>query len=408
MAGQDEDTNKKAFTIVNDRVFIEQINDLYSALEKGDLAAANGIIGVMVDSGNKMATDALTVLLEYQDITIQSSSAMALGRLGDSSVVKPLLNATADPSETVRVSAVTALGMIGDKSALLVLESIPLTPDEPHMTNAIRGAIFRINHPGETPKVTADTVKESSQANVQEHRKNPISVKTHNSPSQRDTEEPKPPAATRKKNPTLAALASFLVPGLGQIYNGESFTQGLMYLIGTILGLICLVFPGIIIWLYGISNAFSVSNKINSGENVAEEVSAGRVALYAVSAVVISCVMGAIFILLLAGFVFSPVSTDHAVITPIPVVTPPDFTVMRINDTTVIFTMQNMGGASSVKGFYVQQPAIADPTVLESNVTIVPGQTLTVIDPAMSGTSVNIVATSMVNGRTEAVVDTNV
>jgi TM2 domain-containing membrane protein YozV len=411
VAGLDEDANKKAFNIVNDRVFIEQINDLYNALEKGDLATANGMIGVMVESGNKMAADALTVLLEYQDVTIQSSSAMALGRLGDSSVVKPLLNATADPSEKVRVSAVTALGMIGDKSALLVLESIPLTPQEPHMTNAVRNAIFRINHPGETPKVTADIVKESLQVNMPENQKDQAAVKTSDGSSQQSPQDPKL-AAINKKNPAFAALASFLVPGLGQIYNGESFSQGLKYLIGTILGLICLFFPGIIVWLYGISNAYSVSNKINAGETIAEEVTTGRIALYTVTAVVISFVIGVIlaviFTLLIAGFVFSSVSTNHAVITPIPVVIPPDFTVMRVNDTTVIFTMQDMGGASSVEGFYIQEPAIADPTVLGSNVTIQPGKTLTVTDPALSGTSVNIVATSMVNGHTEAVVDTYV
>lgn len=56
----------------------------------------------------------------------------------------------------------------------------------------------------------------------------------------------------------VPALFSFLIPGLGQIIKGDIF-KGIAIFLGSIIGLI-LIFPGIIIWLWGIYDAYNSNN----------------------------------------------------------------------------------------------------------------------------------------------------
>ncbi|MGA9140730.1 MAG: type IV pilin, partial [Methanocella sp.] len=67
------------------------------------------------------------------------------------------------------------------------------------------------------------------------------------------------------KSPLLAAVASFFIPGLGQLYIGEKFTRALLFSIGYIIGLILLIIPGLLVWLYGIYDAYTRAQKINAG-----------------------------------------------------------------------------------------------------------------------------------------------
>jgi hypothetical protein len=78
------------------------------------------------------------------------------------------------------------------------------------------------------------------------------------------TQQSVPPVTAHKK-PWLAAVGSFFFPGLGQVYNGEGFVKGLMYLIGTLIGSLIFFIPGLAIWLYGIYNAHKVANKMKLG-----------------------------------------------------------------------------------------------------------------------------------------------
>lgn len=86
------------------------------------------------------------------------------------------------------------------------------------------------------------------------------------------------------KNPGLAAIASFFVPGLGQIYNGEIitgatflFSELLLIWVGIslintsqmLIGLeliigILLIGIGIVFWIYNIHHAYRMSEKIAS------------------------------------------------------------------------------------------------------------------------------------------------
>lgn len=68
-----------------------------------------------------------------------------------------------------------------------------------------------------------------------------------------------------QKNPLVAAVLSFLVPGWGQVYNGQGYLKGLLFVIGYIVGLLFLVVPGMVVWVYGIYRAYKVADNINKG-----------------------------------------------------------------------------------------------------------------------------------------------
>lgn len=72
-----------------------------------------------------------------------------------------------------------------------------------------------------------------------------------------------PPA--QQKNSALAAIASFLCSGLGQVYNG-SFGRGLLIFFGTLIGSLIFTIPGIIVWAYGIYDAYTTAKKMNEGQ----------------------------------------------------------------------------------------------------------------------------------------------
>ncbi|MCX7968916.1 MAG: hypothetical protein N3B10_10605 [Armatimonadetes bacterium] len=63
-------------------------------------------------------------------------------------------------------------------------------------------------------------------------------------------------AANRyEQSPWLALLFSFLVPGMGQVYNGDWRKGAVIFMTGW------LVFP----WIYGIVDAVTVANEIRNG-----------------------------------------------------------------------------------------------------------------------------------------------
>jgi TM2 domain-containing membrane protein YozV len=116
-----------------------------------------------------------------------------------------------------------------------------------------------------------------------------------------------PVAAPIQKNPILAAIGSFFIPGLGQVYNGEGFVKGLLYLIGTLIGFIILFIPGLAIWIYGIYNAYKVANNMNAGIVPYKETTTINLAIYIVIALIIYGIYFVaiiIFSAIIAAFVF--------------------------------------------------------------------------------------------------------
>ena len=76
--------------------------------------------------------------------------------------------------------------------------------------------------------------------------------------------------AAEAKNAGLAAVLSALVPGLGQICNGQIGKGILFFCIAIANGLLAFVVIGFItgpiFWIYNIYDAYSTADKINKGE----------------------------------------------------------------------------------------------------------------------------------------------
>ena len=68
-----------------------------------------------------------------------------------------------------------------------------------------------------------------------------------------------------EKNPILATICSFFIPGLGQVYNGET-AKGVGVFAGTLIGLFLLIIPGLIVWVFGLYDAYTTATKMNNKE----------------------------------------------------------------------------------------------------------------------------------------------
>jgi len=113
------------------------------------------------------------------------------------------------------------------------------------------------------------------------------------------------PEPEKKKEPVLAAILSFLFAGSGQVYNGE-LGKGILILVGTIIGAFIFLIPGIIVWIYGIYNSYTTSEKMNKGEMEYKEPSAESVIAYILAYIAIIVI--AIFLAIaVAAFIVSAV-----------------------------------------------------------------------------------------------------
>jgi len=61
-----------------------------------------------------------------------------------------------------------------------------------------------------------------------------------------------------KKDKTLAGILSFIMPGLGQVYCGR-IGRGVLLFIGYVIGLFCLVLPGIAVLVWAIVDAVKIA-----------------------------------------------------------------------------------------------------------------------------------------------------
>jgi TM2 domain-containing membrane protein YozV len=124
-----------------------------------------------------------------------------------------------------------------------------------------------------------------------------------------------PVTAPKQKNPILAAIGSFFIPGLGQVYNGEGFVKGLLYLIGTLIGWIILFIPGLAIWLFGIYKAYKVAKDMNAGIVPYKETTTINLAIYIVIALIIYgiyLVAIIIFSAIIAAFIFGMTGSSYS------------------------------------------------------------------------------------------------
>jgi TM2 domain-containing membrane protein YozV len=109
----------------------------------------------------------------------------------------------------------------------------------------------------------------------------------------------RPPETPKKKEPVLAALLSFIFAGSGQVYNGE-LGKGILILAGTIIGAFVFLIPGIIVWLFGIFDAYTTSEKMNKGEIPLKEASGESIIAYILAFVAIIIIAVILFVFVLA------------------------------------------------------------------------------------------------------------
>jgi TM2 domain-containing membrane protein YozV len=111
----------------------------------------------------------------------------------------------------------------------------------------------------------------------------------------------KPPEPQKKKEAVLAALLSFIFAGSGQVYNGE-LVKGILILAGTIIGAFVFLIPGIIVWLFGIFDAYTTSEKMNKGEIPLKEATGESIIAYILAFVAIIIIAIILFIFVIALF----------------------------------------------------------------------------------------------------------
>lgn len=107
-----------------------------------------------------------------------------------------------------------------------------------------------------------------------------------------------------EKNPAFAAGLSLLFPGLGQVYNGET-GKGVLVLFGVLAGLLVLLIPGVVVWLFGIYDAYTTARRMNAGTVPFREARLAVIVLF----MIVWAVAAFALLALLALFVFASFGT---------------------------------------------------------------------------------------------------
>jgi len=115
------------------------------------------------------------------------------------------------------------------------------------------------------------------------------------------TNSPSAVPPVTQKSPGLAALASFLFAGLGQVYNGN-FLKGLGIFFGALIGSLFFLIPGIIVFVYGIYDAYKTAKRMNAGEIPFREHNWLHIILFLVIVVVVIIIVVMILFALMLAF----------------------------------------------------------------------------------------------------------
>ncbi|WNY24349.1 hypothetical protein MmiHf6_16800 [Methanimicrococcus hongohii] len=86
----------------------------------------------------------------------------------------------------------------------------------------------------------------------------------------------------KEKSTFVSIILSFIFPGAGQVYNGN-LKKGIYMMIGFWIGLFVFVFPGIIVWVYNMYDAYQDAEKINRGELPFIDPTAKDAVIYAIT-----------------------------------------------------------------------------------------------------------------------------
>ena len=108
-----------------------------------------------------------------------------------------------------------------------------------------------------------------------------------------------------EKSSFVAALCSLILPGLGQVYDGK-LERGFLIFIGTVIGFFIFIIPGLLVWAFGIYDAYTIALRMNKKEIPFLPTNTGHVILFILLALVIVVVAAVIAALLAFALFVSP------------------------------------------------------------------------------------------------------
>ena len=107
-----------------------------------------------------------------------------------------------------------------------------------------------------------------------------------------------------EKSPFLAALCAFFIPGLGQVYNGET-ARGIAILSGTLVGLFIFLIPGLIVWVFGMYDAYSMAKQMNNREIPFKPTKTAHLIIFFILAAILIAIVAVIVIIIITAAIFS-------------------------------------------------------------------------------------------------------
>lgn len=109
-----------------------------------------------------------------------------------------------------------------------------------------------------------------------------------------------------EKSTFVAALCSLILPGLGQVYDGK-LERGFLIFIGTVIGFFLFIIPGLLVWAFGIYDAYTIALRMNKKEIPFLPTNTGHVILFILLALFIVVVAAVIAALLAFALFVNPV-----------------------------------------------------------------------------------------------------
>jgi TM2 domain-containing membrane protein YozV len=107
-----------------------------------------------------------------------------------------------------------------------------------------------------------------------------------------------------QKSTTVAGFCSSVLPGLGQVYNGETAKGYILFLL-TVAGLVMFLIPGLIVWLYSLYDAYAIAGKMNSGAMEVRPTSSLQMAIFIVFAIIIVIIAVLVIISIAMSFLMA-------------------------------------------------------------------------------------------------------
>lgn len=112
-----------------------------------------------------------------------------------------------------------------------------------------------------------------------------------------------------EKSSLIAALCSLIIPGLGQVYNGET-SKGVLILLGAAIGVLIFIIPGVLVWIYGMYDAYKVADQMNRKEIPFKPTKTAHLIIFFLLAFVVFLVVLFLIAILALAAMFSSIATS--------------------------------------------------------------------------------------------------